>query len=262
MIRHPSRAIFIGIVLLILLVLAVQFWWQDWGAALGKALWQEPQGATTSSLAWLRDRINYFSKLDSLVRTQADLSVENRQLKEQLHRIAELEKENNFLRAELGIAKRQNYSLELARTLQISLAGPFRTAIINKGLSSNMHAGQPVIFQGNILVGIIKEVYPDSSLVYLVNDPRLTISVKLADSLVTGRTHGALNQGVALELVTNQEVVNTGSQVVTNGLDGLPAGLIIGEVSSATLAGGELFQTINIDPFYLRYLLEQVFVLM
>jgi len=259
--RHPPRTIIVSLAILVLLVITTQLWWQDWGAVLGKKLWQEPQTTATGGLAWLRDRINYFSKLDRLVESQLDLSLENRQLREQLQRIIQLEKENVFLRAELGIAQRYNYNLELARILQISLAGPFRTATINKGQQAGVRAGQPVIFQGNILVGIVKEVYPDSALVYLVNDPRLTLSAKLADSIVAGRTHGALNQGVALELVTNQEVVTTGSQVVTNGLDGLPVGLIIGEVSSATLAGGELFQAINIDPYYLRYLLEQVFVL-
>src|SRR3989344_1803523 len=94
--RHPPRTIIVSLAILVLLVITTQLWWQDWGAVLGKKLWQEPQTTATGGLAWLRDRINYFSKLDRLVESQLDLSLENRQLRKRWKVLINLKKRMFF----------------------------------------------------------------------------------------------------------------------------------------------------------------------
>jgi cell shape-determining protein MreC len=120
---------------------------------------------------------------------------------------------------------------------------------------------QPVVFGGNILLGIVKEVYAHHALVYLTTDPRLALNVKITEANVSGRTRGALDKGLWLELVTNQDEVKEGQAVITSGLDGLPSLLLVGRISNVQMKSGELFKTVRIDPEFGNLLLDHVFIL-
>lgn len=200
-------------------------------------------------------------KVENIMQENRDLLEENRQLKAANLKINELARENEFLREELGVAKKKGYALIMARIFHFNVDGPNRTAFIDQGADNGLKVRQPVIFGGDILLGIVREVFPRNALIYLINDPRVTINVKIVDSAITGRTRGGMEQGMFLELITSQEEVKEGQAVVTSGLDGLPGSLLVGRISHVQTKSGELFKTVKIDSAFDNLFLENVFVL-
>lgn len=212
-------------------------------------------------LAVARLRVVFLFRLETIIQESQNLLAENRRLAAENLKINELMRENEFLREELGVAKKRGFKLEMTRVFQFNTDGPYRTALIDKGAEQEIKAGEPVIFGGDILLGIVKEVYPRQALVYLTTDPRTALNVKIVDSLISGRTKGALEHGLSLELITNQEEIKEGQSVVTSGLDGLPSLLLVGRISSVQTKSGELFKTVKIDPEFNNLFLENVFIL-
>ncbi|MDO8495490.1 MAG: rod shape-determining protein MreC [bacterium] len=222
---------------------------------------ERPLASSYMHLGSIQWRITSLFKVEGILKENLSLVEENKVLRVDNLKLADLIKENEFLREELGVAKEKGYDLEIARIFHFTTDGQARTALIDKGAEEGVAALQPVIFGGNILLGIVKEVYPHHALIYLTTDPRLAMNVKITDSPVSGRTRGALNQGLFLELVTNQDEIKEGQTVVTSGLDGLPSLLLVGRVSNVQTKSGELFKTVRIDPEYGNLLLDKVFIL-
>ncbi len=212
-------------------------------------------------LANFKNKLVSWFKVDNIVLENQVLNQENRRLYAISLKLNELQRENDLLRKELGVAKRRNWQVEIARVFQVDTSGPFRTALIDKGSRQGVQAGMAVVFEGDILLGVIKEVFLDSSLVLLTTDQRTAVSVRSKDSQISGRIKGALNDGLLLELITNQEDIKIGDQILTSGLDGLPSLLIIGTVLSAKSDNGDLFKKVNVGPAFESFFPESVFVL-
>lgn len=225
------------------------------------SLFSRPLSAVCTRLSQWKLIIVSFFRVENIILENINLTEENRHLRAENLKINDLTKENDFLRSELGIAKKRGYQLEAAKIFQFNANGLFRTALIDKGTNDNVAAGQAVIFNGDIILGVVQEVYPDRALVFLINDPRVTLNVKLADDSLFGRTRGGLEKGLFMEMVTNQEEIEEGQEIVTSGLDGLPDLLMVGQVANVQLKSGELFKTVRIKPFFGNLFLKNVFVL-
>lgn len=218
----------------------------------------------TASFQWwghLQSTVTAWFRVENIIRENQRLLEENRRWRSENLKMQDLIGENDFLREELGVAKKRGYELAIARVFNFNTNGPFRTALIDKGSREDLRAGQAVILGGDILLGLVKEVYPAQSLIYLLTDPRIRLNVKMADTAVLGRTRGALEQGLLLELVTNREEIKEGQLAVTSGLDGLPRSLVVGHVANVQVKSGELFKTVKINPEFGHVLLDNVFVL-
>ncbi len=255
------KRLFIVVLLVVILMVINNYFTDQWLRRAALNGLEKPLSWSFQWLGHLKITVTSWFKVEKIIRENQGLYEENRRLRSENLKIQDLMKENDFLREELGVAKKRGYELEMARVFNFNTDGPFRTALIDKGAKDGLQSGQAVIFGGDILLGLIKETYPAQSLVYLLHDPRVTLNVKIADTAVLGRTRGALERGVFLELITNQEDIKEGQLVVTNGLDGLPSSLVIGKISNVQVGSGELFKTVKINPEFGNILLENVFVL-
>lgn len=216
------------------------------------------------SLQWLghgKVTITAWFRVENIMRENQELAAENRRLYAENLRIKELAGENEFLREELGVAKKRGYELVMARVFNFNTTGPFRTALLDQGTQAGLQPGQPVMVGGDILLGLVQEVFSGQSSIRLLNDPRVALNAKIVDTVVSGRTRGGLEQGLWLELVTNQEEVKEGQMAVTSGLDGLPSLLVIGTIANVRVKSGELFKTVKIKPKFEEMLFDSVFVL-
>lgn len=251
------------IVLLVVVVLVVvnNYLTDQWLRRVVLSGLERPLAVSFQGLGQWRSTVTAWFRVENILRENQSLWEESRRLRSENLKMGDLIRENNFLREELGVAKKRGYELAMARVFNFNLNGPFRTALIDKGAEDGLQSGQAVIFGGDILLGLVKEVYPAQSLIYLLNDPRMMLNVKIADTAVSGRTRGALEQGLFLELITNQEEILEGQLVVTSGLDGLPNSLVIGKVANVQVKSGELFKTVKINPEFGDVLLDNVFVL-
>ena len=255
------KRLFIAVLLVVVLMVINNYLTEQW---LKRASLSVLEGPLSGSFQWLGElkvTVTSWFRVADIIKENRTLEEANRVLRAENLKIQELAKENDFLREELGVAKKRGYELEMARVFNFNTDGPFRTALIDKGAREGLQPGQAVIFGGDVLLGLIKETYPAQSLIYLLNDPRVALNAKIVDTAVSGRTRGALEQGLFLELITNQEEIIEGQLAVTSGLDGLPSSLIIGQVANVRVKSGELFKTVKINPEFGDVLLDNVFVL-
>ena len=141
-------------------------------------------------------------------------------------------------------------------------AGNFeRTIEINKGSSSGVFVGQPVV-AGNGLVGRVTTVSRTLSTVTLIDSPQIGIGVRLENSNVNGLTEahtgereillkflesqlGPCQEASPLETcISENELVFTAATV-----DGaFPPDIAVGRVVSVTVSTTELEPTISIQP--------------
>ena len=225
------------------------------------SVFKKPLTVSHSFLGQTKQRVVSWFSTGELLRENESLKEENRRLVAANLKIYELEQENDFLRKELGVVERKNYTVAMARVFHQQFDGQFQTALIDIGNNEGVKSNMPVVFDGEIIYGVVKEVYPASALVYLITDPRLTISVKIKETEVMGKSRGALAEGLFLELVANQEEAQAGNLVITSGLDGLPSALIVGKIKTVKTDRGGIFKEIKINPEFQSLTVDRVFVL-
>jgi len=223
-----------------------------------------PMGQSFSFLNSFKNRLISWFRIDNIILENQALSQENRRLFALSLKMPELEKENELLRKELGVAEKRKWQVEIARVFQLNTAGGFSTALIDKGSDQGLKPGMAVVFEGDVFFGIVSEVFSNSAVVFLSNDPRVKVNVKL-DSLagkqISARAKGALDDGLILELVANQEIPEIGELVLTSGLDSLPSMLIVGKISGVKKGDDGLFGNVKAEPAFKNFPLENVFVL-
>lgn len=224
-------------------------------------IFKRPLGGSFVFLADSKNKLFSWFRVDNIILENQVLNQENRRLFSASLKMAELERENALLREELGVARKRNWQVEIAKVFQFNTVGDFRTALIDKGKNQGIRTGMAAIFGGDILLGIVKEVFSDSANIFLINDPRVSINVKSQDSQVAARTRGDLKNGMLLELVTNQENIALGELFLTSGLDGLPDLLIVGSVSTVKNGSDNLFKDVRIEPMFKNIPPENVFIL-
>ena len=205
--------------------------------------------------------VSFFNR-GAVVRENDELKKENNIL---LGRIAEqegLKRENDFLRNELKVAPRLDSQLLLVEIFSVQKNGLFSTALINKGRADGVEKSMAVITSGNILAGAVSEVFDNSALVLLINDPRSTVSVRFQESNIIAEAKGDLQNGLKINEVTYQEEIKEGDTIITSGLDGLKESLLVGRVSELKTSSGGLFRNIAAKPLFDLSLGSDLFVIL
>ncbi len=192
---------------------------------------------------------NIFSNLTADQQTLSDLKVENEQLRS---RNAELEETNQSTQRLQGLLDLKNtYNLQStgARVISGSTDSFNNTIVIDKGTSSGLAVGMPVVDSGGV-IGQIIECGPTTSTVRLITDEKSGVAAMVQSSRAQGMLMGSASRQITLNLINTNQKVAVGDTVVTSGLGGVfPKGLPLGKVTSVEAAPGSLYYTIVIEPF-------------
>lgn len=187
--------------------------------------------------------------------SKRDLFRENKELNE---RIAALLKEksefltekeeNTFLREQLNFSKKLNYDFEVSNVIGKDVDNIQNTIIIDKGARNGLLVGQPVVADAGILIGKVLKVNKNSAVVLLINDDLSKVAAKIQNQARTmGVIEGEYGLGMKMKLIPQLEMIKAGDVIVTAGLEqGVPAGILIGQVERVTNAPEELFQEATI----------------
>jgi rod shape-determining protein MreC len=137
-----------------------------------------------------------------------------------------------------------------------------RTVQVNKGSSSGLAVGQPVV-SGDALVGKVTAVAATSATVTLIDDPGLGIGVRLENSKVRGIAEGrtgerdmrltTLEQADLQECTKSQSpdtCIKKGELVFTSATGDavFPPDITVAKIVSIEKVKGELEKTITIEP--------------
>lgn len=202
-----------------------------------------------------------FLKTQNLIDENTRIMEENNLLRGGLAELENLRRENKFLRDELNVAGRLDAKLLMAQIFNIQRSALASTALINVGAVDGVKKNMPLIAAGNIMVGIVDQVFERSSSVILLDDTRIKISGRIQDSSVLVDAVGRSWNEMAMNLATLNDEVAEGATVVTSGLDGLPEALLIAKITKVETPSGALFKNITARPFFDPSLGSNLFVI-
>lgn len=169
-------------------------------------------------------------------------------------------RENERLRALLGLRDTLPTSAVAARITGAEASGLFRTATLNKGRSDGVAEGFAVIAGGGV-VGRIVATSPHASRVLLLDDHASGVDALVRRTRARGIVEGGSQAGCRLKYVKRREDIRVGDKVITSGLDGIfPKGLAIGEIVQLSEEEHGLYRTAEVRPAVEFAKLEEVLV--
>lgn len=188
---------------------------------------------------------------------------ENQKLKAELLISKDIQIENDQLRKQIGEGKQKKYTLSLAEIVSYDPFHFAQYALINKGSLDGVSENMPVIMTGNILFGKITKIYPHYSKVMLIADKNNKVSVQAQDSTINGVLSGSNGSVLFMDLLEKNASVDTGTIIITSGLDGIyPKNLFIGSVSEVVSEEEGIFKQAYITPTYSSASQKDVFIIM
>src|SRR6185437_9881425 len=197
-----------------------------------------------------------------------DVRKQNKELQDQVNR---LQMEQARLKQDADQARRLQVLLDFkekfvaktvaAQVIATSGTEQSRVITIDKGSNNGIKTDMAVITPDGI-VGKIKDVFPLSSQVLLINDRDSGAGVILESSRLQGILKGGSLGELQITDVMSDEKVDAGEQVVTSGGDRIfPKGLAVGTVISAVPdRDNDPFLNIRIKPAADLRRLEEVMV--
>lgn len=186
--------------------------------------------------------------------------------------IANLQKQNDQLRAELSASQLSKYEqTQLTKLLQLGGRGGYRvvaasviaaggeyadTVTIDVGSRDGIAVNETVL-NGDGLVGVVSQVGSDTATVQLATAASATVGVRLAGTNEIGALTGTsqMTEGssdLQFKLFSTSAVLHPGEALVTFGsVGGRPyvPGVPVGEVAAVNSQPGSLTQTAAVRPF-------------
>ena len=101
----------------------------------------------------------------------------------------------------------------------------------------------PVVYD-NTLIGIISKVEKTSSIVKLLTNPNIKVSVKINDTIGVLENN---NDELIVSNITNYSDINIGDYVYTSGLGNIKENIFIGEVKNITINNKDIEKRVVVD---------------
>ncbi|SRR5579871_257210 len=192
---------------------------------------------------------------------------ENRDLKQQVEtlrleqvRLAEDARQARRLQALLGFKEQYITQTMAAQVIGLSGSAQSRLFFIDKGSNDGIARDMAVISADGV-VGKVLHVYGSTAQVLMINDQSSGVGVMTETSRLQGVVRGMPNGTVVLDHIMNDEVVQPGEKVLTQGGDQIfPKGLLVGTISKVE-HGRDLFLNIQVKPSADLGKLEEVLVI-
>jgi len=198
---------------------------------------------------------NFLSDVVHLGRTRAQLKKlqdQNSQLRSTLIAHKNQDVDVKSLKSILDLAGTAGYKIVNAKVISQGSATSFsQTVTIDAG--ANMHITRDMtVICGEGLVGVVKIVYPNSSLVMLASDPSFRIGVRVAGSQQIGILSGQGTDHAVLQLLNSQSSVKVGDALVALGSQAnkpFVPGVPVGSVSSLSNSSGAISQIADVKYY-------------
>ena len=192
---------------------------------------------------------DFLGSISKLKDENRGLLKENNFFISQLAMLQEEKKENKILREHLELSPKNKFDLENAFVIGQDPQRLGSWIMIDKGSSSGITVGMPVIVSDGILVGKIEETSGVSSKVSLLTNSTSIVNAIDLNSEAKGVLRGEYGLGILLDLVSQEDVLNNGDDVITSGLGGdVPRGLFIGKIQEFGVSSDKLFQQAVVIP--------------
>ena len=208
------------------------------------------QDAVSHALRPVGDFFAGFTQVPSLKAEVARLERENALLEQREHQVSDIVRENQELRATLGLGQRLNLKTVTVRVTGVGPSNFEHTVFIDHGSADGIRKDMPVV-AGAGLVGRVVETAPRSARVLLLIDPSSAVAARLSANGETGLIAGSGGGLLPFDLFDPEAKVALTDEVVTSGYQGgvYPPGIPIGTVDKMDPPTGALQRRVWIRPF-------------
>jgi rod shape-determining protein MreC len=174
---------------------------------------------------------------------------ENLVLNARLQQLHALESENMRLRDLLGSSFRIGERVLIAEILAVDLDPGRRQVVVNKGSSSGVFVGQPVL-DANAVMGQVVRTSPVSSTVLLITDSEHALPVEVnRNGLRTIARGTGVGQDLELLHIPKNADVRLGDLLVTSGMGGrFPRGYPVARVTGVRHDPDDPFTVVTAEP--------------
>jgi rod shape-determining protein MreC len=194
------------------------------------------------------------------------LRQENAELRLRGSQTAEMARENQRLRQQLGLPRQHpEWKLQLGSVVARDPANWGRSLRIDVGLRDGVVTNAPVLTVEG-LVGRVTEVHYTQSQVALLGDPDCRVSVMIEETrdmgMITPASSSPLdNVIVDLSYLSRSSPLRAGQRVVTSGHGGVfPKGILVGHIVDFRTIGYGLYNEARVRVAVKMNALEEVFV--
>jgi rod shape-determining protein MreC len=204
----------------------------------------------------------FLGSIGDLKKENESLLKENNNLSAEIARLNDEKNENVSLREQLKLAPKQKFNLEAAFVIGQDPQRLGSWIMIDKGSDNGIQTEMPVIVYEGILIGKVAEVTAHSAKIILLSDSTSVVNVMDSETESRGVLKGEYGLGILLDMVSQQEALNSGDTVVTSGLgSNIPRGLLIGRIQEVKSTGDKLFQQAVVVPRIKYSKMDVVFVI-
>ena len=180
--------------------------------------------------------------------TRAALRNENEALKARvtglevrLHALREAALERDRLVRLLGAVPSPPEGTRPARIVVVETAGPFQSALLDRGRADGVESGGAVVGEAGLL-GRVVAASDRVARVQLISDRTAATGILLPRTGRAAVARGDGGSGATLQYVPAIADVAVDDEVVTSGTDGIyPRGLVVGKISAVRRPGASLF---------------------
>ena len=117
------------------------------------------------------------------------------------------------------------------------------TLTIYKGFKNSVFVND-VVLNNDGLIGIVTKTYDYYSIVTLITNKNINISVKINDAICILKT---INNTLVVTNINNYEKLNVDDEIYTSGLGNLPDNIYIGKVKSINLNNTEIEKVVEVN---------------
>jgi rod shape-determining protein MreC len=207
------------------------------------------QRAVTSVVRPIGNALATLGDLGGLNDEVKTLEAENADLKNQLHQVDDLRRENDELRRLNGLTTRGGYKTVRCRVVAVGADNFEWTATVDCGSRDGIKEDQTVV-NADGLVGKVVEAAPFTAQVLLAADPEFTVIGRLAAHGTSGPVTGNGLKPMEMQLLEPTAKVSKGEAIVSQGVQGgIVAGVPIGVVESVSRERSVLTRTVTVKPF-------------
>lgn len=184
---------------------------------------------------------------DALRAENASLRARVTDLEARLHSLHGAALERDRLVKLLGAVPAPPSGTRPARIVVIETAGPFQTALLDRGRADGVEPGGVVVVEGGLL-GRVVACGERGARVQLLSDRTAATGILLERTGRVAVARGDGAAGAAIQYVPAIADVAVGDEVVTSGTDGVyPRGLRLGTISAVRRPGASLFLELPVD---------------
>lgn len=210
------------------------------------------QGFVSNVSAGVANTLGDAGEFATLRKDKSVLEQQVDELTTELARLRATERDNESLREAVGyMLDHPDLDLAAAKVIGRDVSNLLDLLIIDRGRSSGIEEGMPVVWRGG-LAGRIISVTENTARILPITSSGSAVNVILqgefadADGVLTSRPDGSLLMSNILE----DETVEPGQFVITSGLGGtFPKGILVGQITNVRRPNSSVLQEADVRPF-------------